>query len=159
MTQRRPGRKGRPGIVGKFVALPHAYIDTPQFAAMSGRALKLLIELELQYDGKNNGDLCATWGLMNKRGFSSAEQLGKARDELINNGWIMVSRQGGRHIPSLYALTYRGIDACGGKLDVAPDPMPRHLWKPDNAKWREVRRPAPSRAPATSPRQAIRPNH
>ena len=139
MTQRRPGRKGRPGIAGKFVALPHSYINTQEFAALSGRAIKLLVELEMQYTGTNNGDLCATYGLMNKRGFTSADQLGKARDELVSAGWILVTRQGGRHIPSLYGLTYRGIDPCGGKLDVRPDPMPLHLWKPDKAHSRGER--------------------
>src|SRR4051794_18768251 len=93
-------------IVGGFAALPNAYFKTAEFAALSGRAVKLLVELALQYIPGKNGDLVITRGAMRTRGFKSADQLSKARDELINTGWIMVTRQGGRNIPTLYAITW-----------------------------------------------------
>lgn len=131
-------RRNRQSIVGRFAA------------ALSGRAVKLLVELELQYDGKNNGDLTITRAKMRPRGFVSADQLSKARDELINAGWILVARQGGRHIPTLYAFSYRAVDRCNGKLDVSPGP-PTHLWKPDQAQWREPR------GAAKGPRRGYKP--
>ncbi len=141
MTKARKGRS----IVGGFAALPNAYFNTPEFAALSGRAVKLLIELVLRYNRSNNGDLAMTKSAMAARGFRSTSQLVQARDELVNAGWIMCTRQGGRNIPSLYALTWEPIDRCGGKLDVAHGPMPPHLWKSENAKYRE-------RKAATRPR-------
>jgi hypothetical protein len=129
-------RSGR-SIVGGFVALPNAYFRTPEFAALSGRATKLLIAIAMQYNRSNNGDLVITKSLMAARGFHSADQLFKARDELIAAGWIMCTRQGGRNIPSLYALTWEPIDRCDGKLDVQHGPTPPHLWKPENARYRE----------------------
>lgn len=135
----------RGGIVGRFAALPHAYFLTPEFAALSGRAVKLLVELELQHDGKNNGDLHITRTAMRGRGFTSTDQLTKARDELVSTGWVLVTRQGGRHTPSLYALSYRGVDRCEGKLDVAAGPA-LHLWRTDQAQWREARKDGKSLA-------------
>ena len=139
MSDRASRRRHRNGpCLGQFLALPHHYFLTPEFAVLSGRAIKLLIELGLQYSGNNNGDLCATWSIMRRRGFTSADQLQKARDELIDRGWIIVSRQGGRRAPSLYALTFHTVDHCGGKIDIAKGPA-RHLWKPENAHLRELR--------------------
>ena len=131
-------KRGR-SIVGGFVALANAYLRTPEFAALSGKAVKLLLELAMQYNRSNNGDLALTRSVLAPRGWRSMDSLQKARDELINAGWIMVTRQGGRNIPTLYALTWEPIDRCGGKLDVAHDTMPSHLWKTVNAKHREVR--------------------
>ena len=136
MTSKRTvGRR----IAGGFIALPNAIFRTPEFAALSGRAVKLVIEMALQFNGSNNGDLSITRVVMANRGFKSADQLVKARDELIQTGWIQQTRQGGRNICSLYALTWLAIDRCGGKLDVAHGPMPPHLWKPENPKHREAR--------------------
>jgi hypothetical protein len=138
----RPRNRSRSRVDGPFLALPHYYFRTPEFAALSGRAVKLLLEIGLQYTGSNNGDLAATHSMMRLRGFKSADQLRKARDELVNTGWIMVTRQGGRHAPSLYALTFHNIDRCKAKLDIGAGPA-RHLWKPENAHRRElVTRPA-----------------
>lgn len=139
-TSSRARKGGRGRIVGKFAAFPHAYFYTPEFAELSGRAIKLLFELALQYNGHNNGDLVLTRARMSPRGFRSADQLNKARDELINQGWIMVTRQGGKHFPSLYALTWEPIDRCKGNLDVSCGPTPWHLWKAEHAERREVRR-------------------
>lgn len=144
-------------IVGGFAALPNVYFKTPEYAALSNRAARLLIEMVLQFrrpsDGKpgNNGDLCITRSVMLNRGFTSNDQLFKARDELINSGWIVQTRQGGLKIPSLYALTFAGIDHCGGKLDIKADPKPSHLWKADKAALRETRSPVRSTVQAVPP--------
>jgi len=105
-------------------------LQSPQWAALSAHALKLLLDLAAQHDGKNNGDLCAAWRLMAARGWRSRDTLGKALAELEESGWIVRTRQGGRHRASLYAITWRAIDDCGGKLDLAqPGPVALNLWK------------------------------
>ena len=123
--QRVKGRRDQ----GSFLALPHSVLDSPEFAALSGRAVKLLLDLGAQYRGSNNGDLCAAWRLMANRGWRSRDTLGKALQELERAGWILRTRQGGRHRASLYALTWRGIDECGGKHDEPSSPVPSNLWR------------------------------
>lgn len=112
-----------------YSQLIHAYFESPEYAELSPRAVKALIDIYCQYRGANNGDLCATFSVMRARGWRSKDQLAKALDELIDKGWLMITRQGGRNIPMLYAVTFMAIDACGGKLDTQPTTSPPHLWK------------------------------
>lgn len=114
---------------GSFVALPHAVIGSDEWAALSAQAVKLLLDLYSQYKGKNNGDLTLAWSIMKPRGWKSKETLYRARDELMEAGWIICARQGGRHIPSLYAVTWQAIDECGGKLDIDETRTAPGTWK------------------------------
>jgi hypothetical protein len=114
---------------GYFVAMPHDVIRSECYAKLSAHAVKLLNDLLAQYQGNNNGDLCVAWTLMQKRYWKSKDTLDKARKELLDNEWIEITRQGGRHRASLYALTFYSIDDCKGKLDVAETKSPRGSWK------------------------------
>jgi hypothetical protein len=71
---------------------------------------------------------------MHKRGWKSKDTLDRAKKELLEKRWAIVTRQGGRKIPSLYALTFWGVDECGGKLDpqIIPRNQPRDSWKIGN---------------------------
>ena len=109
--------------------LPFVVIRSQSFANLSSHAVKLLCDLLAQYRGDNNGDLELTWRTMHKRGWASRVTLQKARQELHDGEWIVVSRQGGRHQPSLYAVTFFSIDECGGKLDIRPTGSPSGLWR------------------------------
>ena len=40
-----------------------------------------------------------------------------------------MSRQGGLHQCSLYAVTFYRVDECEGKLDISPTPSPPGNWK------------------------------
>lgn len=104
---------------GAFAALPHAVLESPGFISLSPYAVKLLVDLMLQYRGKNNGDLTMAWSVMAARGWRSKASLYNARKELLEAGFILLTRQGGKRVPSLYAITWQPVDACGGKLDVA----------------------------------------
>lgn len=114
---------------GGFVALPHAVLRSEAFAALSSIAIKLLLDLLAQFNGKNNGDLCAAWTLMEKRGWKSRETLARAKNELIEGGWLMVSRQGGRHTATLFAVTFYAVDECDRKLDIGATRVPSGAWK------------------------------
>lgn len=116
-------------VGGGFAALPHDIFQSPQYAALSARAVKLLIDLYCQFRGTNNGDLSASWRLMQKRGWKSKSQLAKALTELDLARWIVRTRQGDINKPTLYAVTFKRIDHCGGKLDVKAEPQPSHDWK------------------------------
>lgn len=128
MTDRRARTKGR-RTAGAFVALPIEVLDSPAYIAMSAHAKALLVDIARQFRGHNNGDLAVAWSLMQRRGWRSHDTLQRARDELIATGLIEQTRQGGRHRCSLFAVTWHAIDACGGKLDVAPTRVASARWR------------------------------
>ena len=114
---------------GSFVMLPHTVLEHENYARRSHRAIRLLIDLYGQYRGNNNGDLCLAWTIMTKKGWKSKDQLHKAKKELLDSGWIIVTRQGGRNKCSLYAVTFKSIDYCNGKLDVKETHAALGDWK------------------------------
>lgn len=95
---------------------------------------RLIMDLAAQYRGNNNGDLCATWSEMVKHGWKSKDTLDKAKKELLEKKWIVITRKGGRKSPDLIALTFWGIDECNGKLDphIYPKNKPLDTWKVGN---------------------------
>lgn len=169
MSQRSRARlKGRRNSSRGFSMLIHEYFTSAEYAQLSPRALKALVDLYTQFKGANNGDLCAAWTLMRRRGWTSKDQLGKAIAELLERGWISVTRQGGfaggRHQPRLYAVTWLGIDYCGGKLDVRADPVPAMTWRrpatpaaPVIFLTRSTGQPDPQHGSVDPPENTIRP--
>lgn len=129
-----------------YSAKPH-HIFRPNFAAgtpspaavLSHKAAHLLDDLTSQYRGKNNGDLSAAPKTMALYGWTSHGSVDDAIAELIAQGFIEQTRQGGRNQCSLYAITWQPIDECGGKLDVKPTVVASNLWKPENAEKRDKR--------------------
>ena len=101
--------KGRGGDSG-HLGLPKVIIRNSNFCLLSAQANKLLIDLGEQYYGFNNGDLCATWVFMEKRGWKSRDTLNDALRELEHFGLITQTQEGGLNKPSLYALTWKKID-------------------------------------------------
>lgn len=104
---------------GGYVAIPHCVIRSHGYANLSAYAVKLLNDFLSQYYGTNNGDFQAAYSLMSKRGWKSKGTLNRAIKELIESGFVEVSRQGGRNKCSLYAVTFYAIDECKGKLDIS----------------------------------------
>ena len=128
MTRERWKHKGR-SESGGFFAIPFAVMDSPNWKALPTRAIKLVCDLGRQYRGKNNGDLSAAWTVMRKRGWKSRDTLDAAIKDALRFGLLEKTRQGGLHKCSLFALTWHGIDECGGKLDVSASRLPSGLWK------------------------------
>lgn len=112
---------------GGFVPLPTIVIRSSQFIELSAHAVKLLVDLLSQYRGDNNGDLCATWSMMEARGWKSRDTLAKSLAELVDRGFVTQTRQGGRHAPSLYAVTIYALDEHP-KLDMRSRDYPRGAW-------------------------------
>lgn len=124
----RPKHKGRRHS-GTFVSLPHAMIRSPGFFALSGAAMKMLLFLAAQYNGRNNGDLSATKAMVKDAGVCSPSKLGELLSQLEEAGFIVLTRHGNRKLCNLYALTWYGIDSCAGKgLEILPGP-PRNDWR------------------------------
>lgn len=124
----RVKHKGRK-VQGSFTLIPHAVQDSPNWRACSGSAVKLLCDLARQYRGSNNGDLCASMSILKPKGWTSPETVHYALLELRHYGLIVLTRQGGLHAASLYALTWHAIDECGGKLDCAATAVAPGLWR------------------------------
>jgi hypothetical protein len=120
--------RGRSGLE-PFIALPQKVLDSLEFGALTAHATKLLIELARQYRGKNNGDFSAAMAPMKKRGWNSPGTLNRAKKELVEVGFAIVTRQGGKNRCTLYALTFWPVDECNGKHDERPSHVALHLWK------------------------------
>lgn len=119
---------GRSGVT--FIQIPHFVLRSEKWAALSGSAMKLLMELAAQYVGKNNGDLSVTFNTMQSRGWSSNATFRRALNELEECGWIVKTRQGGRHVGcNLYGITWWPIDDGKGKHQHPMERKPSHLWK------------------------------
>ena len=117
---------------GSFIQLPHAILESSEYAVLSAHAVKALIDLFAQFRGENNGDFTAAWSVMRKRGWKSKAMLYRALNELIDKGWIIKTRQGGRYLCSLYAVTWKPINTCKGKLDILPTRIAPGTWKNRN---------------------------
>lgn len=103
-------------------------LQSKALANLSPHAGKLLFDLCSQWRLGHNGDLSAAWTVLQPRGWKSKDTLHKALNELRASGLIVLTRQGGRHLCSLYALGWLAIDGCGGKLDIAATTRPYNLF-------------------------------
>lgn len=115
----------------RYFALPWSIIQNEHFTKLSPIAKALFIDLAAQYNGFNNGDLCASWSVMKKRGWKSKATLQKAINELLSYGLIIMSRYGGKfnRIANLYAFTFLKIHECNGKIQIKPTKAPLGAWK------------------------------
>lgn len=113
------------------MSIPHFVLESPQWGRMDAFALKLLWELARQYRGNNNGDLSATAVTLKDRSatWSSKDTLPKKLRYLEDHGWIVKTRQGGRHACSLYAVTWWPVDHCEGKHHHPAETKASHAWK------------------------------
>jgi hypothetical protein len=126
---------------GRFVALPHHCLNHENYIRMSHKAKTLFVNMVLQYNGSNNGDLCIAYSIMKKQGWKSKQTLFLAMDELKHYGWIVKTRIGGMdNTAHLYAITFHSIDECKGKLDIKPTKTPPGNWKTEVEKWTKPER-------------------
>ena len=102
----RPKKQGmRKGSLLHDSIFYDAKLDT-----ITGSAFRLFVELNQQYNGYNNGNLCAARGSL--RFIWNDKTLKKARVELVMAGIIELTRQGFKKKPNLYALTHLPINEC-----------------------------------------------
>lgn len=123
--------KGRASGEGQYFKLHHHMITHPRFHDLSSPAVHMIVTLCSQFNGKNNGDLCASASVLKKQGWNSNGKIRRAIDELLDKGFLIKTRQGGVLGPChLWAFTFLKIDECKGKwLDVKPTHFPLHYWK------------------------------
>lgn len=111
-----------------FIALPHVVIDSPGYRRASHGARSLLIEIAARLRRKGhegglpNGGLMLDREFMATRGWRSSSTLDRARMDLIECGLIAVTRQGGKHRPTLYAVTWASLDVSERSYQLDIDP-------------------------------------
>jgi hypothetical protein len=120
--------KGR-RITGRFIGLPHVVVKNKDYIQLSYKSKALLIDLMLQYNGKNNGDLTTALAILRDRGWKRQATIGEAVKELINANLIIRTREGQFRNPfsrcALYAITWQPIDDCKDKdLNINPTTTP-----------------------------------
>lgn len=132
---------------GRFIQIPVAVLESEAYRGLKSPAVKLLLDLNAQYKGDNNGDLCAAWTIMRSRGWRSEDTLNRAKKSLLASGILFETRKGARpNKASLYALTYYRLDECRGKLEVTLASFPFNNWM--------LKDPAPQIAAPGKPRAA-----
>lgn len=130
MAHTRRKSKGRKDGGPSFLMLHHHMLQHPNYAKLSARAVKMLVDIGSQYNGKNNGDLAATRSIMLPKGWTSNDQRQKAIQELLDSGFLVRTRPGSRlKDPALYAITWLKIDECNGKHDLKATSNPSNDWK------------------------------
>lgn len=141
MTKKKSAAITYPG----YFHLHRGLLDCSDFIELKGNSLKALIDLGSQYNGFNNGDLCASMSVMKKRGWNSNQQLTKGIKELLARNLIVQTRQGGFNIgPNLYAITWQPIDHCSGKLDMPSTTSPPRIFRKSTPPHRIAVRTTPN---------------
>jgi hypothetical protein len=111
------------------MGIPKQVVKSEAYNMLSGWSVRLLVDIAKQYNGFNNGDLQAVFSILSKWGWNSKGTLDRAKKQLLDSGFIVQTRQGGKHRCSLYAITWYHIDECKGKLDVKPTKVASNDWK------------------------------
>jgi hypothetical protein len=108
-------REGNGRDAGGFVALPWAVLDSAAYANLSHPARSLLLEIARQYVKDNNGRLLASRAYLLKRGWTSSDVIYRARNELVNGGFLHETVKGQRpNKASWYAVTWYALDILDG---------------------------------------------
>ncbi|MCP1659105.1 hypothetical protein [Neisseria perflava] len=119
----------------KIRVIPLEVLESEQFKMLSGNAVKVLLCLVKQcwqvHDKGtgNNGNLSAPKSAAAEHGLSVGSWE-KGKKELLDKGFIEISRRGTSRQCHLYALTFFAIDECRKpKLDIAPTHTFSDDWK------------------------------
>lgn len=126
-------------FIKPFIKIDHEILQSEAYINLSFTARALLVELVLQFNGKNNGDLSVTFSLLKSRGFGSSSTITAKKNELITAGLIQETKSPLKYGTAyekmgLYAVTWHPIHDCRNKfglrkLEALPTSHPSNLWK------------------------------
>jgi hypothetical protein len=159
----------------RFVGVPFWVMNHPSFRAASHRSRALLLDVLLQYNGRNNGSLVICDKALKPLGWNSRDGLTKAKRELVELGLLVETRQGAKpNRAAWYALSWRQLDVKDGldinarsyvtlgarKIEVRPPPygLETPSIRPPHGQRVELARPPHGRIPA-NPDAPPRPPH
>jgi hypothetical protein len=135
-SRSRAQKAGRVSVSGPWAPLPLDLLRSRRMAELSPYAAKLLLDLISQFRSGDygNGDVAATFDGMRVRGWTSKATLQAALRELLDSGLLIVTRQGGRRVCTLYALTPWPLHCDLTKLDCGPGAYSTNSWRADPVK-------------------------
>jgi hypothetical protein len=123
-------KKKRPleAVDSSYTPIPHVILDSEAFINAPTRAKALLFDLLRQHNGYNNGHLHLAVQWLKDRGWTSVDQVQKAKNELLEHQLVIKTRLGGLGIGAdRYALTWVHISNYSG-LEVSARTYERGLW-------------------------------
>lgn len=128
----------------QFAGFPFEVLECMNYTRLTVRGKALLLDLRAQFKGSQNGNIVATWTRLSKQDcWNSKETLNYAIQELLHYGFITRVRKGkkigGKHYPSLYALSWEPIDELP-RQGIAPTLTPSHAWHQAKPKWQQPKR-------------------
>lgn len=125
---KQKGRKEK----GSFIGIPKSILKSPQFRSLTGNETKVFLHLYASYNGSNNGYLAIPYNKIKDYGFCY-QTLYSILKSLERKGWIEKSRQGGKGVLSLYAVTIEPVDEVlknGLSVhDLKPTTTASHKWR------------------------------
>lgn len=135
----------------RFLQVTDTVYNSIAFRTLPGSALKLWIDLRVQFKGWNNGSLMITLSAQKHRGWNSASKLYKARDALLERGLIAYTRKCNEnkfHQASLYAFTDLDVAANDRNGIVGSRKTEAFLaWVPASTVKRAAKRAFPTQEP------------
>lgn len=144
-------KQDRDGGGGPVVVVPHVVLNSEAYKTLSGQAVRLLYDIAMQFNPykKNNGALLASRAFMfEHRGWTSSDQLNKAKRELIERKLIAQTVQGMRpNKASWYGVTWHPLNDIDG-LEIEARHWPRGEYK----RWKPQPDAKPKRPP---PRKSV----
>jgi len=128
-------------------------LECLNYARLTTRGKALLLDLRAQFKGSQNGNIDATWSRLSKQDcWNSKETLNLAIQELLHYGFITRTRRGkrigGKHYPSLYALTWEPINELP-RQGIEPTLKASHAWHGAKPTWKQPKRKRKRKTPAT----------
>lgn len=130
-----------------FAGIPFRVLESANYRSMSAYAVALLWDLRAQLKRPDdNGNLDATWSRLSKMPrWASKRTLSHALGELAHFGLIERTRKGkrigGKHYPSLYAVTWEPIGDLPNK-GIAGTRLASNKWKESRPRFRPKKRPS-----------------
>lgn len=74
----------------RHIQIPHRILEDPRFIALPPSALRLLLAVLMQFNGKNNGHMQMSRGyLKEKRDWHSAGTISNAKKALLESGLVI----------------------------------------------------------------------
>jgi hypothetical protein len=148
---RKQIKQKRDGGDGPILVLPHIVLNSEAYKTLSGNAVKLLCDIAMQYNTWNNGSFLASFRYMSeKRGWTSADALAKAKKELIERELIVQTVQGQRpNKASWYGCGWLALDDLKG-LEIIAKNWPRGAY----ARWKQPPKIIKRKPPAKETREA-----
>jgi hypothetical protein len=126
---------------GRFLGIPYSVVNSAPFAELRAPEVKLLVDLLLQYNGRNNGTLSPCHTLMEKRGWAKSS-LHRAFSNLQHLGFLVVTRQGWkrRGKATFVAITWLEINEPQNGIEyddgIASSNKPLSYWCTAMKSWK-----------------------